>query len=126
MTNSEIREALEDARHILTTLHGLMATDNIGAYGKALSNGCDPNGAWDCFRDTCFKIDETETIAKLDSALAALRQEPKPLAEAKGGWIEGESRRKPILLIQAPWTVTTTKFPLMGLPVIVAITERKP
>jgi hypothetical protein len=48
----KIREALEDARHELTTLHGLYAFD-----GEA------PEESW--------RLDTSKTLAKLDEALGA-------------------------------------------------------
>jgi hypothetical protein len=72
MDTDLIRTTLEDARHRLVTLNGLTASDGLGAYGDALYNGCDNSGAWDCFKDETWTIDETAGIAKIDAALAAL------------------------------------------------------
>ena len=68
------RKALETAHHAITTLHGLTASDGLGAYGEALSDGCDASGAWDCYRDETWTIDESKTLALIEAALAALSQ----------------------------------------------------
>ncbi len=64
-----LREALEAARHALTTLHGLTASDGVGEYAEALAEGCDHAGAWDCFVDETWRIDEAATLALIDKAL---------------------------------------------------------
>lgn len=68
---AQLEEALRQAEHSLTTLHGLTASDGLGAYGAALSEGCDANGAWDCYRDETWKIDEAGVLAVIRAAFAA-------------------------------------------------------
>lgn len=70
-TIAELRKVLDCAHHELTTLHGLHATDDVYAYGEAQSNGCDSNGAWDCFRDTLFQIDCKKILDAIAAAWAA-------------------------------------------------------
>ena len=60
---------LGDAEHFITTLHGLTATDGLGAFGEALAEGCDTNGAWDCFVAGTWKIDETKVLGAIRDAL---------------------------------------------------------
>lgn len=47
----ELEQALRAAQHDLTTTEGLTCADGLRAYGDALADGCDPNGAWDTFRE---------------------------------------------------------------------------
>jgi hypothetical protein len=62
--------ALEEARHALETLHGLTASDGVGAYGDALREGCDPSGAWDCFCDQTFTINTSKCVTTIEKALS--------------------------------------------------------
>ncbi|HUU97421.1 MAG TPA: hypothetical protein VM487_16925, partial [Phycisphaerae bacterium] len=43
---------LGEARYELTLLDGWHAADSFAAFGDALADGCDANGAWDCFRES--------------------------------------------------------------------------
>jgi hypothetical protein len=70
----QMRDALRAAHHSLTCLHGLTASDGLREYGDALSNGCDPDGAWDCFTAETWKIDELVVLTQIDAALAKLEQ----------------------------------------------------
>ena len=66
---SAVLRALELARHDLTALHGLVATDQPHAYGDALREGLDANAARECQQEVEFTIDNTETLAALDAVL---------------------------------------------------------
>ena len=68
--SDNLQEALQAAHHELTTIHGLWATDTLGAYGNALRSGCDPNSAWDCFREEMWRIDVQSVLDTIDRALA--------------------------------------------------------
>lgn len=70
--NSHIRAALEHARHELTTLHGLVATDTPHAYQEALSSGSDPDGAWNTYTEQTWKIDTSGVMQEIDALLACL------------------------------------------------------
>lgn len=74
-----LEEGLRDALHELTTLNGLVATDTPNAYGDALSNGCDANGAWDVFAANLFTID---TLKSIDLVTALLTERGSPKIEA--------------------------------------------
>ncbi len=65
-----MRVALEDARHELTIVHGLSASDRVSAYGHAQEMGADANGAWGAFCETLFTIDTSAELAIIDAALA--------------------------------------------------------
>ncbi len=66
-----MRKALEAAQHELVTLDGLTASDGLGEYGKALDDGCDASGAWDCYVEETWEIDMTKVLVQIDAALAA-------------------------------------------------------
>ncbi len=68
--NTELLEALGEARHELVTLSGLTASDGLDAYGEAQREGCCPNGAWDCFCEQTFRINTQNAIQKIDTAIA--------------------------------------------------------
>ncbi|MDP9315137.1 MAG: hypothetical protein M3R24_30455 [Chloroflexota bacterium] len=70
--HDKVREALESARHTLTTHHGLWATDQSNVARDALSDGCDINGALDVYDEMKFQLDTTADIARIDVALAGL------------------------------------------------------
>ena len=65
----ETRKVLERARHNLTTLSGLDATDGFMVVSTAQHNRCDSNGAWDSFVAQTWKIDESKIIAEIDAIL---------------------------------------------------------
>lgn len=71
-------DATKSAHHELTTIHGLYACDGFGAYGDAQQAGADPNGAWDAFVESCFRLDCKSTLTKLEMALAAQPDAPEP------------------------------------------------
>ena len=60
---------LEEVLHEFNILHGLWATDGFHVYGEAQRAGCDSNGAWDRFREECFRIDLLSLIEKVESVL---------------------------------------------------------
>lgn len=64
-----MRKALEDARHDLSFVTGLYATDRFEKYALAQEAGADANGAWDAFCECVFVLDMKDTIAKIDAAL---------------------------------------------------------
>lgn len=67
-----IRSALEQARHELTIMHGLIATDTPSAYHDALAAGSDPDGAWNTYSEQTWKIDTSDTLRIIDEVLASL------------------------------------------------------
>lgn len=81
--DGEIRSALEDALHALVTTNGLTASDGLSAYGRALSEGCDPNGAWDVFEAETFKIDNGPVIRSLVAVLDDPQKASKDKQEEK-------------------------------------------
>ena len=67
--DERIDGALREARHELTTLHGLEATDRWNVYYDALRDGADHNGAYDALRDVTWVIDAAKVIEQIDEAL---------------------------------------------------------
>jgi hypothetical protein len=65
----QLLEALREAEHELTTLHGLTAVDGLKAYSEAQRAGCDPHGAWDCFVESTWKLDTSKTLNKINKLL---------------------------------------------------------
>lgn len=61
-------EALKAAHHELTCLHGLAASDGLRFYSDALSDGCDADGAWDCFVAETFTIDALAVLKQIETA----------------------------------------------------------
>lgn len=73
-----VKEALiiagKAALHDLETVEGLYATDGFDAYGDAQRNGCDPEGAWNCFVEQTFKL-KHPSLFQLCTAIALAEKE---------------------------------------------------
>jgi len=67
-----IRRALEQARHELTTLHGLHVCDS---YGEARREQGATHLASQCFLETMWQIDTKPSIELIDQALATHAEE---------------------------------------------------
>lgn len=66
------REALEAARHSLTTLHGLWATDedpSVSRYEEAVECGLDNHAILDGIVERSWHLDESVVLEQIDAAL---------------------------------------------------------